>query len=295
VCVKFIKLSSQPLNKTWEKHFVDDTDYDVLYDEDVYVEKPNGQPLMCLLKGALDPAKISSAWSVLKKWNPVTENRSTASGIESEQRVKKDGTLSSTTRVPRGWEVISGIVGYFERTVRMPYCHECAWNLKHPEKFAKTLPLFQQVSQLFEQHVPNRFEIQKQFAEKTSKDFMIPGTVFTTVTLNKNFRTACHLDAGDLEAGFSAMSVLKEGILKGGNLVLPNWKTGVKLDHGDVIFFDAHEWHGNTQIVPISKGAVRCSMVHYYREKMLGCKSHEEELEIVKNRKPGDPLFPETK
>lgn len=288
-----IKLKSPSLDQDWSKQFMDEGHYDTLFDEDVAVFKPDGSPLLVLLKKALDPQLASNAWAVLKKINAKTENRAIASGASLEPRKKIDGSLSRVVRVPRGWEVTSGIIGYFERTVREPYGHACAWNAKNPRLFAQLFPLLQQTSVLFMQNVPQRFHSQQLYCTQTHRDWVIPGTVYTTLTINKNFRTAAHKDVGDLDEGFSNMFVIKQGTWSGGHLVLPNWRVAVKLDNLDLILFDAHEFHGNTQIVKLSKDAIRCSVVCYYRQKMIHCKSAAEELRGAKNRKRGDPLFPE--
>lgn len=271
--------------------FVDDDDYDEIFNVDCKISKPDGSPLLVLLKNALSPMAVGEAWGVLKNFNPVTENRSVASGISAKPRIRQDGTPSQTTRVPKGWEVVSGVVGYFERSPRFPFAHACAWNQKNPEKFSHLLPMVKEVSSLFEKHVPERWAVQKSYIDKTSKDWVIPESVFTTLTINKNFRTACHKDVGDLEAGFSCLSVIREGQYVGGNLVLPNWRVAVKLDLYDLVMFDAHEFHGNTQIAPLTKNAQRCSIVYYYREAMVKCKSAKEELEFAKNKKYGEPIY----
>ncbi len=289
--MKFIQLSSQPNKENWSMRFVDETDYDQLFNEDVFVTRPDGTPLLVLLKNALSERAVGVAWSVLKGLKLKTDNRSTASGTPSVARKRKSGEVTNAMQVPAGWGVYSGVLGYFERTTRIPFCHACAWNLQNPEKFEKILPIVQETSRLFEKHLPDKFQAQKEIVDLTEQAYVIPGTVFTTLTVNKNFRTACHLDAGDLKDGFSCMSVIKEGAYEGGNLVLPNWRVAVKLENRDLILFDPHEFHGNTKITPLSKEYQRCSIVHYFREKMVHCKSPKEELEQVKNRKPGEHLF----
>lgn len=289
--MRIIQLSSQPNKEDWSKRFVDKKNFDVLYNEDVLIQKPDGSPLMCLLKNVITPEINSLSWNILKKYNPITENRGVASGIKSAPRRKQDGTMSKVHRVPRGWEVISGVIGYFERTIRMPYCHSCSWNAQNPKEFAQLMPLIKRVSDLFKQHVPERWEVQKSYIDKTSPEFVITDTVFTTVTVNKNFRTACHKDAGDLAEGFSCMSVIREGKYLGGELVLPNWRVAANVQMGDLILFDAHEFHGNTQIIPLTKKFSRCSLVYYYREKMVKCLPIDDEVFRAKNRKEGDPLW----
>ncbi len=286
--MKEITLKKKANDENWGMRFVDETDYDALFDEDVFVRKPDGSPLLILLKKGLSETNVSKAWGVLQKINLVSRNRGMAAGRESEIRAEGKGrTLES----PKGWDVCSGIIGYFERTVRMPYCRACAWNLENPEKFAQLFPMVKEVDVLFKKHLPDRYAVQKEYADKTAPDFVIPGTVFTTLTVNKNFRTACHKDAGDLERGFSCLSVIRKGAYKGANLVLPNWRVACKLDTYDLIMFDAHEFHGNTQLVPLTKDAVRCSVVYYFREEMIRCVSGKKEFEIAKRRKPGDSLW----
>lgn len=291
--MRIIELKEPSLNKDWSSQFMDSKHYDTLLDENVAVFKPDGQPLLILLKNALDPQKVANAWRVLKKFNSKTGNRAIATGIEAEPKKKLDGTLSGVREVPKSWKVISGLLGSFERNIRMPYAHHCNWNRENPKAFEAVFPMLEQCSSLFKYHVPERYAVQKSYVDRTHPEWVIPNTVYTTLTVNKNFRTAAHQDVGDLATGFSNMLVIRDGLFSGGNLVLPNWRIAAKLDNCDFIMFDAHEFHGNTQIVPLSKGATRCSIVCYYREKMALCKGPEEELLQAKNRKPGQSIFEE--
>jgi hypothetical protein len=52
--------------------------------------------------------------------------------------------------------------------------------------------------------------------DKTTKDFYIANTVFSTITINRNFRTAIHKDKGDLPEGFGNLGVLQAGNYEGG-------------------------------------------------------------------------------
>lgn len=278
-------------NKDWSKQFVDNNHYEELLTEDTFVTKPDGEPLCVLLKNVISTEVNAQAWSVLKKYNAKTEARGVATGIDLAPRKKMDGTYSKVLRAPRGWEVASGVVGYFERTARFPYAHACSWNQDHPEKFEQLLPLAQRVNDLFKEHLPARWEAQKSFADKTDPNWIINGTVFSTLTINKNFRTSCHKDAGDLHEGFGCLSIITEGPMSGGKLVFPDFKVAAELRTGDLILFDPHEFHGNTQIIRLQKRAQRCTIVYYLREKIQYCLSPKEELERAKRRKPGQPLF----
>lgn len=273
---------------------MDDSHYHTLLNESCAVYRPDGSPLMFLLKKAIDPQMAANAWASLKSVNSTNKNRSVAIGTPAKKFRNQDGRESGTSRVPLNWAVVSDIIGFFDRSTRLPFARACAWNSKHPERFARIFPMLEKASDLFKKTVPERYANQLEFVNKTHSDWIIPGTVYTTVTVNKNFRTAAHKDAGDLESGFSNMITLCEGKFTGGNLVLPNWQIAAKLDNLDLILFDAHEFHGNTQIAPRTKSTVRCTLVCYYREKMIRCKSAEYELDQAKNRKIGQPIYWET-
>lgn len=276
----------------WGKAFVDESNYDELLTESCAVYKPDGSLLAILLKDIIPTEINARAWAVLKNYKSKTDARGVATGIKSGGRKKLDGTISNVSKVPKGWEVISGVLGFFERTVRYPYGHACTWNAENPVGWDELQPLFKLVNKLFAEHVPDRWLAQCDVADRCHRAWVIPGTVFSTITINKNFRTACHVDAGDLPEGFSCLSVIREGTFTGGHLVLPDFRVAAELKTGDLILFDPHEFHGNCQIVPLSKGAQRCSLVYYMREKIQYCLSPEEELLFAKNRKEGTPLWP---
>lgn len=283
--------ASRKNDEDWSMRFVDDGDYDLCVNEDVFISREDGSPLLVLLKNKVPNQLNALAWSSLKSYNPKTDYRSVASGIKVQKRIKQDGTRSKVNRVPKGWEVVSGLVGFFERTVRTPYAHACAWNEQNPEKFARLFPLINFVDKTYSETVPEKWRQQRAIADRTPKEWLIGESTFTTVTINKNFRTSCHLDAGDLPEGFSCMSIITQGQFTGGRLVLPNYRIAAQLDHGDLVMFDPHEFHGNTRIVPISKDYLRCSIVYYFREKLQFCKSPIEELRFAQNRKEGQGLY----
>lgn len=266
----------------------DETDYDTLIDEDCRVLKPDGTLLCVVLKKAHSIESMKTAWPVLKHIPIESNNRGIASGEPLKKRIRLDGTVSKQTI---GAPVDSGILGYFERTSRMPYCRACAWNLKNPELWDKILPLSFEAEELLKKHEPVRHGLQAKVAQKSHPDFLIKGTNFSTLTVNRNFRTAYHRDAGNIKEGISCMSVLREGQWQGANLVFPEFRVAAKLDGSDLIIFDPHEIHGNTPLIKITKNAIRCSIVYYFREKIQFCLSAEEELKIVKNRSQGEELF----
>ena len=101
-------------------------------------------------------------------------------------------------------------------------------------------------------------------------------TPFTTVTVNKNFRTAAHRDAGDLHEGFSNLTVVAKGDQQwtGGYLVLPEFRVAINIRPGDLLLINNHAGiHGNTELLPPEGKTLadmeRISLVCYFRENML--------------------------
>lgn len=139
-------------------------------------------------------------------------------------------------------------------------------------------PYIQAVAEHFKEHVPLRYERQAEQAERTHPDWVIPRTPFTTVTVNNTYATGVHQDAGDLQAGFSCLSVLRRGQYTGSHLVFAEWRLAVDMQDRDLLLMDAHDWHGNVDITPESEDAERVSTVFYFRTKMIECGSLREEV-----------------
>lgn len=283
--MRTIRLQEQKTNREggWNKKLLDKNDYEhYLKGEDVTVLGPDGELLVVVKRNAVPMDILKTSWTILRKLNMTTTNRGSASGMEMKKNIKADGTASKTLRPDEA--VKSGIIGYFDRYPRIPYCRECAWTANNPTLWKMLLPLFQSVSETHKKYARESWELQKKWIDKTSEDFYIPGTIYTTVTVNKNFRTAAHLDAKNLYDGMAAMLYLRQGKLTGGDVVLPEWKTGVHLDTNDLIIFrNMKDYHGNTPITPLNQNTQRCTLVFYYREGMVKCGTAEQELERAKS------------
>jgi len=185
--------------------------------------------------------------------------------------------------------VFSGIAGWFDRYPRIPYGRATSYTEHRFETFAKAFPFLQQLNDAFREILPWRWNNQNEAARKIDPAFLVPETVFTTITVNKSFRTAAHLDAGDFSDGLSNLSVLSnDGRYTGGYLVLPEYRVAVNIRPGDLLLINNHEViHGNTPIV-CEEGSERISLVCYLREGMLnlGTKEYEDyRYEFVEYRK----------
>ena len=105
----------------------------------------------------------------------------------------------------------------------------------------------------------------KQLERAESTDFYINGTSFSTFTVNKNFRTGVHKDAGDFKDGFGNLTVLENGNFKGAYTVFPQYGIGVNVREGDFLAMDVHEWHANTELYLENSESERISFVCYLR------------------------------
>ena len=260
-------------------------------DVDVY-DKETGKCIAKFRRNVIPGVVQQKAFASLIKAAGVSLNRGTATGSEeggnmSGFRKNKNGTISKTVQAP---PVESGIVGYFDRNARYPFCRLTAFNQKHLTKFKEAYPIIKLVDKQYEALMPKEYKKQRTQADKTSQDFVIPNTAFTTVTVNKNWQTAVHKDQGDFKEGFGNLVALRKGDFDGGYFVVVRWGVGFDMQNGDLLMVNVHEWHGNTPIVKIDKKAVRLSLVMYYRENMIHCGTMEQELKRVKNRKHGTKL-----
>lgn len=296
--VEIIKLNPTLSDKDVDKFkgaLLSDKDYNTLitYDADVFC-KETGATIAKFRKKVI-PSKIcKDAFENLKSASKPTNNRpysggkTNKKGNTTQYRIKKDGKISKTNQAMTS--VNSGIIGYFDRNARFPYCRQTAFNEKEFSKFKKAYPIIKFVDNAYAELMPKEYKLQKQEADKTAQDFVIKDTAFTTVTVNKNWQTAVHTDAGDFEKGFGNLVALRKGRYIGGYFVVPKWGVAFDLQNSDLLLVDVHQWHGNTPIKLIDKDAKRISLVMYYRKNMIACGSAEEETDRAKHRQYGDKL-----
>ena len=230
---------------------------------------------------------------VFEDWVEVTKKLSETEMIAEANRVIKKYVCATT--YANG--VMSGIAGWFDRYPRIPFGRATSYTAREPEKFAMAYPFLQSLAKGFKDLLPWRYNNQMEAAKKLDPRFLVPETPFTTVTVNKSFRTACHFDAGDLTTGLSNLLTLSNnGNYKGCHLVAPEYRVAVNPRPGDLLLINNHEvMHGNTQIELLDEEAERVSLVVYFREKMLelGSKEYEDcRYDFVEHRK-NDKEHPE--
>ena len=204
-------------------------------------------------------------------WDKWLDNLIKETDLEKviqEAKYVQDALISDTTYANI---VYSGIAGWFDRYPRIPYGRATSYTQTNYEKFQLSFPFLQTLDRGFKELLPWRWGNQRAAADKVDPAFLVPGTVFTTITVNKTFRTAAHYDAGDFTDGLSNLLVLSNnGNYSGGYLVLPEVRIAINVRPGDLLLVNNHEcMHGNTPIVMHDDVAERISLVCYLREKML--------------------------
>ena len=187
--------------------------------------------------------------------------------------------------------VNSGVAGYYDRYPRFPYGRVTSYSAANP-KWEMAFPYLKRLNEYFRDLVPGKYAAQKRAADKLDPRFLVPDTVFTTITVNKNFRTAAHRDAGDLSEGFSNLAALTGPDGKGWTgayLTFPEYRVAVNVRPGDLLLVNNHEGiHGNSAITSPIEESDRCTLVCYFRENMMELGSWEYEntrKEFVESRR----------
>jgi len=199
-------------------------------------------------------------------------------------------------------QVASNPIGYYEGAKNfadLP-CRLTHFTRTNFEKYNEGLKFIQRIDKLFQRLIPEAHQRQLERAD-TKSHLKIPKTSFSTITINRNFRTALHRDAGDFKGGFGNLTVIERGKYHGGYTVFPQFGVGIDLRNNDFVAMDVHQWHSNTPIYETDEDKAynetldddykdnpdvgtaglytkytRLSFVCYLREKIANCPNKEE-------------------
>ena len=215
--------------------------------------------------------------SFLQESKKKHSNRGIAGGIQPGETNARSTTKTGQNE---GKYIASNISGYYDRALRehrglfktQVACRTTAFTLRNKELWASGLPFIQRCSKEYSRLAPKEYSKQKKEWDSIKPQIKIPNTVFTTVTSNYNWRTACHKDSGDFPGGLGNLVVVGNGF-SGGYLGFPQFKVLIKIKPGDFLLMDVHQWHCNTPILKKSSDSFRLSFVMYIREDMKECKT----------------------
>ena len=147
-------------------------------------------------------------------------------------------------------QVASNPIGFYEQNKNLGTdlpCRLTHFTRTNFDKYNEGLPFLRKIDSLFQKLIPDSY--QRQLNRANLKPHLkIPGTCFSTVTINRNFRTALHQDAGDFKEGFGNLTVIEQGKYHGGYTVFPQYGVAINLRNNDFCAMDVHQWHSNTPI-----------------------------------------------
>ena len=152
-------------------------------------------------------------------------------------------------------QVYSSVVGYINTANRHAgRCRLTEYTAKHMGNFRKGMPFIEAIDKQFAALCPEQHAAQVARANMRP-DYQIAKTAFSSITVNRNFRTALHQDDGDFKDGFGNLTVLERGSYHGGYTMFPQYGVGVDVRHGDVLLMDVHQWHCNSPLYETEEDA----------------------------------------
>lgn len=229
----------------------------------------SGRAQVWSIEAVRDTAFVFDDWVEKTRKLSPDEQKAEAEWVETELICKTTYANS----------VLSGIAGWYDRYPRIPWGRATSYTEKQPEKFAKSYPYLQHLADAFKQMLPWRYGNQMEAASKVDPKFLVPGTPFSTITVNRNFRTAAHYDPANMENGFANICVFSNSDkYRGAYLVFPEIGYAVDIRPGDLLFVNNMAGlHGNTELILDDPTAERISIIAFFHEGMLSLGSWEYE------------------
>lgn len=266
-----------------KKDFVNDSHYDMIIDHsaDGY-DADTGELLFRFRKKEMPMDVLMAGVDNYKHSISVSNNRGDAAGGTYE-RLDENG---NGTGIFMADDTHSGNVGFMNGGGLQPYCRMTAFGRDHFETFFQGgRPFVEYIDAKYKELCPEHHKRQLKTANETNANYVLWDTAFSTITVNKNFRTRIHQDAGDHPEGFGNLFVYREGDWTGGYFTLPEWGIGVDMRNQDMLFVDVHRLHGNSAWTLDPEKDLRISFVLYYRTGLRTCKSPSEQVKELKHKK----------
>jgi hypothetical protein len=168
----------------------------------------------------------------------------------------------------------SNVIGVFDRSARNPFGRLSASTKKDYESFAKFKNVYRTAcaglkATLNTPDNPRWDKLYSIFGNVKDENYNLFGTVFTTLTMNWNFRTALHFDGNNVDGGIAVLSAMTKGEYDGHYLVFPQIRCAFDIRDGDFLAGDNQGLlHGNTAMIPKTPDAERVAFVYYSRERV---------------------------
>jgi len=282
-------------------------------DTDVYYRENDKEILLCKFrKKVISEELIEIGWNNYKDLAKASRGRGASAGpIDKDSQYWKKRNLIDVNKWSTSYinsngvkskmkvnnQVASNPIGFYESSnnfAKLP-CRLTHFTRTNFEKYNNGIPFIERINNLFKELIPESYKSQLERAMEKNM-FRIQNTAFSTITINRNFRTALHTDAGDYKKGFGNLTVIERGKYHGGYTVFPQFGIGIDVRMGDFLAMDVHKHHSNTEIyetdedkeynltIPkdyndnpdvgtkgIYTNYTRLSFVCYLREKLINC------------------------
>ncbi len=227
-----------------------------IYDRSLRLTRDDGRLLGVLLKNVLGKDLVEAGKGLAIYAKTTTTNRAMAAGTVGGKPVA----------------VHSSTVGFSDNPTPQLHglesCRQTALYRDNEQYFDdETMPLVRAINDLYRTHCPDEHQKQFEFVQALNQEMVLSETAFSTITVNKDFRTHSHRDSGDFREGLGNLAVFEYQPFSGGEFLLPEWDVGFNVQTGDVLFVDVHEIHCNNFI----SGKGRLSLVCYAREGITKC------------------------
>ena len=281
---------------------------------DIYYLDENGEEKLLLKyrKNALSDNDIKLGWNCYKDLAKPSRGRGASAGpIDPENTYWKKRNLVKTNKWSTSYlkpdgtpskmrvnnQVFSNPIGFFAENknfCELP-CRLTHFTRTNFEKYNEGIPFLQQIDKMYKKLTPEHHKRQLDRANKKPQ-LKIKDTAFSTITINRNFRTALHRDAGDYSEGFGNLTVIERGKYQGGYTMFPQFGIAIDVRNNDYLAMDVHQWHSNTEIyeteedkkynesipkaykdnievgtIGIDKLYTRLTFVCYLRENLINC------------------------
>jgi hypothetical protein len=233
---------------------------------DVYIGNPDGSrtPLAKFRKKWFPDEIITLGFEHFHKLSATSRSRGAAAGpIDISGAYFKDRTLTKTTKLSTivvskagkvstftvNNQVNSSVIGYLDKhsiKYSIP-CRLTALTKKHLPEVSAGMPFITAIDQAYQLLMPEPYALQKARADLRPA-YRLGNTAFSSVTINRNFRTGLHCDGGDFKNGFGNLTVIERGQYSGGATCFPQYGIGFDVRTGDFLAMNVHKHHCNLPI-----------------------------------------------
>ena len=235
-------------------------------------DKNNSEKLIRINATELEPTHEGEFVAYDEAGTPILALAQYRGDLAKYRKAILDYPISTTVRAA-GIRNASSVFGFVSRSpvMRRAACSSCAGQRDHPEAHNGIIEAAEVLAGMMAELVPDVYAKQMQTLTAVREEWKLPGGLWTSGVLNKTSNLAYHYDRNNFDA-WSAMPVVRRHA-RGGHLHIPRLNVVLKINDGDVLFFNGQAWvHGVTPIIPIHEGGYRNSLIFYPLKAFKGLK-----------------------